>query len=41
MGNFGHRANFQLPVFGGFARFGAWRIKKRKNTKIAWGPAVR
>ena len=31
MGNFGNRANFRLPVFSGFPRFGVWRIQKTQN----------
>ena len=31
MGNFGNRANFRLPDFGGFTSFGVWRIQKTPN----------
>ena len=31
MGNFGNRANFRLPVFGGFSRLGVRRIQKTQN----------
>ena len=30
-GNFGNRANFRLPVFGGYTHFGVWRIQKTQN----------
>ena len=33
-GNYGNSANFRLPVFGGFTRFGVWRIQK--NVKLPW-----
>ena len=33
MGNFGNRASFRPPVFGGFTRFGVWRFQK--YTKLA------
>ena len=39
MENFGNRKNFRLPVFGGFTRFGAWRIQK--DTKLEWCTGVR
>ena len=29
--NFGNCTNFRLSVFGGFARFGIWRIQKTQN----------
>ena len=31
MGNFGNRANFRLPVFGGFIRFWVCRMQKTQN----------
>ena len=31
-GKFGNRANFRLPVFGGFTRFGVWKIQKTQNS---------
>ena len=36
-----NRANFRLPVFGGFTRSAIWRIKKKKPTKLAWYPGAR
>ena len=31
-------ANFRIPVLGGFARYGAWRVQK---TQLAWCSGVR
>ena len=39
MGNFVNRANFRLPVFGGFTRFGG--LESPKDTKLACCPDVR
>ena len=34
MESFGSCANFRLPVFGGFTRFGVWRIQKTQNQPV-------
>ena len=33
MGNFGNRANFRLPIFEGFTRFGLLRIEKTQSMR--------
>ena len=38
-GKLGNSANFRIPVFDGFTRFGD--LKNPKITKLAWCPGVR
>ena len=35
MGNFDNRANFRLPVFGGFTRFESGESKKLKISMVS------
>ena len=40
MGKFGNRVNFRLPVFGGFTRFGVWRIQKKHKIMRNFGSSA-